>query len=222
MKIVGDIYFYEWTSFFENNCNSFYIGGNVQALIDPGLTNFVPDLLGRMEEDGLDPSRIKYIINTHSHPDHYQGSELFSGKDGVQIGLHPAESEFMKKGGAELYSLFGLKSPQITVNLPLNEGGLELGGETFQVILAPGHSPGSVGLYWPKWRALFCGDVIFDRNVGRTDFPGGSGDLLKKSITDLSSLDTDFLLPGHMGIVKGSKAVKDNFKIVMESIFPYI
>jgi len=222
MKIVGDIYFYEWTSFFENNCNSFYIGGNVQALVDPGLTNFVPDLLGRMEEDGLDPSRIKYIINTHSHPDHYQGSELFSGKDGVQIGLHPAESEFMKKGGAELYSLFGLKSPQITVNLPLNEGGLELGGETFQVILAPGHSPGSVGLYWPKWRALFCGDVIFDRNVGRTDFPGGSGDLLKKSITDLSSLDTDFLLPGHMGIVKGSKAVKDNFKIVMESIFPYI
>lgn len=222
MKIVGDIYFYEWTSFFENNCNSFYIGGNVQALIDPGLTNFVPDLLGRMEEDGLDPSRIKYIINTHSHPDHYQGSELFSGKDGIQIGLHPAESEFMKKGGAELYSLFGLKSPQIAVNLPLDEGGLELGGETFQVILAPGHSPGSVGLYWPKWRALFCGDVIFDRNVGRTDFPGGSGDLLKKSITDLSLLDTDFLLPGHMGIVKGSKAVKDNFKIVMESIFPYI
>ena len=222
MKIVGDIYFYEWTSFFENNCNSFYIGGNVQALVDPGLTNFVPDLLGRMEEDGLDPSRIKYIINTHSHPDHYQGSELFSGKDGVQIGLHPAESEFMKKGGAELYNLFGLKSPQIAVNLPLDEGGLELGGETFQVILAPGHSPGSVGLYWPKWRALFCGDVIFDRNVGRTDFPGGSGDLLKKSITDLSSLDTDFLLPGHMGIVKGSKAVKDNFKIVMESIFPYI
>ena len=222
MKIVGDIYFYEWTSFFENNCNSFYIGGNVQALIDPGLTNFVPDLMGRMEEDGLDPSRIKYIINTHSHPDHYQGSELFSGKDGVQIGLHPAESEFMKKGGAELYNLFGLKSPQIAVNLPLDEGGLELGGETFQVILAPGHSPGSVGLYWPKWRALFCGDVIFDRNVGRTDFPGGSGDLLKKSITDLSLLDTDFLLPGHMGIVKGSKAVKDNFKIVMESIFPYI
>jgi len=222
MKIVGDIYFYEWTSFFENNCNSFYVGGNVQALIDPGLTNFVPDLLGRMEEDGLDPSRIKYIINTHSHPDHYQGSELFSGKDGVQIGLHPAESEFMKKGGAELYNLFGLKSPQIAVNLPLDEGGLELGGETFQVILAPGHSPGSIGLYWPKWRALFCGDVIFDRNVGRTDFPGGSGDLLKKSITDLSLLDTDFLLPGHMGIVKGSKAVKDNFKIVMESIFPYI
>lgn len=222
MKIIGDIYFYEWTSFFENNCNSFYIGGNVQALIDPGLTNFVPDLLGRMEEDGLDPSRIKYIINTHSHPDHYQGAELFSGKDGVQIGLHPAESEFMKKGGAELYNLFGLKSPQIAVNLPLDEGGLELGGETFQVILAPGHSPGSVGLYWPKWRALFCGDVIFDRNVGRTDFPGGSGDLLKKSITDLSLLDTDFLLPGHMGIVKGSKAVKDNFKIVMESIFPYI
>lgn len=222
MKLIGDIYFYEWTSYFENNCNSFYIGGDVQALIDPGLKNFVPDLLGRMEEDGIDTSKIKYVINTHSHPDHYDGSELFSGKDGVQIALHLEEIKFMEKGGAHLYQLFGLPSPKVKVNLPLTEGKLDLGGEEFEVILAPGHSPGSIGLYWPKWRALFCGDVIFDRNVGRTDFPGGSGDLLKQSITRLSLVETDFLLPGHMGIVKGSKAVQQNFKIVMESIFPYI
>ena len=44
MKLSNDIYLYEWTNSFENNCNSFYIGGNVQALIDPGLTGYVPDL----------------------------------------------------------------------------------------------------------------------------------------------------------------------------------
>lgn len=225
MKVIGDIYFYEWTSYFENNCNSFYIGGDIQALIDPGLKSFVPDLLSRMhEEDGIDTAKIKYVINTHSHPDHYDGSELFSGKEGVQIGLHPEEMKFMQKdgGGAYLYELFGLPAPKVKVNLPLQDGKLSLGGEEFEVILAPGHSPGSIGLYWLKWKALFCGDVIFDRNVGRTDFPGGSGEILKKSITELSRIETDFLLPGHMGIVKGSKAVKENFKIVMESIFPYI
>ncbi len=222
MKLVGDIYVYEWTNSFENNCNSFYIGGTVQALIDPGLKSFVPDLLDRMEKDGIQRSQIKYIINTHSHPDHYEGSELFSSKAGIEIALHTEELEFMKEGGAILYDLFGLNTPAVEINLPLSEGDLELGGELFKVILTPGHSPGSIVLYWPKWKALFCGDVIFERNVGRTDFPGGSGTTLKKSIERISELDTDFLMPGHMGIVKGNKAVKENFTIVMESIFHYL
>ncbi|MCK7515293.1 MAG: hypothetical protein MZV70_72405 [Desulfobacterales bacterium] len=38
MKFRDDIYVYEWANYFDNNCNSYYIGGDVQALIDPGLT----------------------------------------------------------------------------------------------------------------------------------------------------------------------------------------
>ncbi len=222
MKLVGDIYVYEWTNYFENNCNSFYIGGAVQALIDPGLKAFVPDLLDKMEKDGIQRSQIKYVINTHSHPDHYEGSELFNSKKGIMIALHTEELEFMKKEGALLYELFGLNVPKIEINLPLIEGDLALGGELFKVMLTPGHSPGSIVLYWPKWKALFCGDVIFERNVGRTDFAGGNGKALKESIERISELETDFLLPGHMGIVKGSRAVKENFTIVMESIFHFL
>ena len=62
MKLNNDIYVYEWTNPLENNCNSFFIGGTVQALIDPGLKLFLPDLLKRMEEDGINPENIKYII----------------------------------------------------------------------------------------------------------------------------------------------------------------
>jgi len=90
------------------------------------------------------------------------------------------------------------------------------------VILIPGHSPGSVGFYWPKRKALFCGDVIFDRSVGRTDFPGGSGTLLKASIRNLADFDIECLLPGHMGIVDGAESVRRNFRIVIQQIFPYI
>ena len=221
MKLKDDIYVYEWTNYFDNNCNSYYIGGGVQALIDPGLSRYVPDLLKQMLADGIKKEDIKYIVNTHSHPDHLQGSELFD-QSIVKIALHRKELEFLKGVGGELYGLFGISVPQMQINLPLDEGIINLGDQKFKIILAPGHSPGSIGLYWPAQKALFCGDVIFKENVGRTDFPGGNGALLKKSIISFSELDLELLFPGHMGIVSGRDKVQDNFNIVIQNVFPYI
>jgi glyoxylase-like metal-dependent hydrolase (beta-lactamase superfamily II) len=221
MKLKDEIYVYEWTNYFDNNCNSYYIGGEVQALIDPGLTRYLFDLLNQMSADGIKKENIRYIINTHSHPDHLQGSELFD-PDTVKIALHQKELEFLKGVGGELYGLFGIAVPQMQVNFPLEEGDVTLGDQSFKIILAPGHSPGSIGLYWPTHKALFCGDVIFEQSVGRTDFPGGNGSLLKKSIISFSQLDLELLFPGHMGIVEGREKVQDNFDIVIQNIFPYI
>jgi len=108
------------------------------------------------------------------------------------------------------------------VNLPLKEGEVKLGGETFEISIVPGHSPGSIGLYWPAKKALFPGDVIFQMNVGRSDFPGGDSKLLKQSIQALARLDVEYLLPGHMGMVTGKANVKKNFEKVIEGIFPYL
>jgi len=176
MRLKNDIYIYEWTNLFENNCNSYFIGGEINVLIDPGLTGYVSDLLNRMSADGIKKEDIRYVINTHSHPDHFQGSEIFD-QEKVKVGLHTREFEFLKGDGGELYSLFGISAPRMNINLPLEEGDVVLGSEIFKIILAPGHSPGSIGLYWPEQKALFCGDVIFDQSVGRTDFPGGDGAL---------------------------------------------
>ena len=221
MKLKNEIYVYEWTNYFDNNCNSYYIGGEVQALIDPGLTRYLPDLLNQMSADGIKKENIRYIINTHSHPDHLQGSELFD-PDLVKIALHEKELEFLKGIGGQLYGLFGITVPQMQINFPLEEGDVTLGNQSFKIILAPGHSPGSIGLYWPEQKALFCGDVIFEQSVGRTDFPGGNGSLLKKSIVSFSELDLELLFPGHMGIVEGREKVRGNFDIVIQNIFPYI
>jgi len=64
--------------------------------------------------------------------------------------------------------------------------------------------------------------VIFNQNVGRTDFPGGSGALLKQSIRSLSDLEVEWLLPGHMEIIVGTENVQRNFQTVIRHIFPYI
>ncbi len=222
MKLDNDIYVYEWTNSLENNCNSYFIGGNVRALIDPGLTAFLPDLFGRMEEDGIDTGTIQYVINTHSHPDHFEASAAFNGKRGVHIGLHREGVAFLNGMGGQMYGLFGLDAPQVDIDMPLEEGPVKLGGESFEILHTPGHSPGSISLYWPAQKALFPGDVIFDQNIGRTDFPGGSGNLLKESILRLARLDVEYFLPGHMGIIIGSEQIKRNFQFVTNRIFPYI
>jgi len=221
MKLAENLYVYEWTNYFENNCNSFFIGGTVGALVDPGLSAHLPDLLKRMSKDGIRKEDIKAVINTHSHPDHYEASALFDSSQ-VKIALSEIELDFMKGPGAHLYRLFGLNAPVVDVNLPLLEGELKLGDETFEVSIIPGHSPGSIGLYWPVKKALFPGDVIFQMNVGRSDFPGGDSKLLKESIRSLSKLDVEYLLPGHMGMVTGKANVKKNFDKVIEGIFPYL
>jgi hydroxyacylglutathione hydrolase len=222
MKLIDDIYVYEWTSFSDNNCNSYYIGGNVKALIDPGLTKYVPDLLTSMETDGIKREDIRYVINTHSHPDHFEGSELFNDNPDVQIGLHEKEISFFDEVGGMMYNWFGLDLPNINIDMILKEGTITLGDETFEVFLTPGHSPGSIALYWPSKKALFSGDVIFAQNVGRTDFPGGDGTMLKNSIVELSNLDIDHFLPGHMGIIEGDENIKHNFQYVINTIFHYI
>jgi hydroxyacylglutathione hydrolase len=221
MQLTDDLYAYEWTDYFENNCNSFYIGGNIGAIIDPGLTKHVPDLLEKMAQDGIESKDIRYIINTHSHPDHFEGSEYFYDQD-IQIALNKEELDFLQGPGGELYGLFGLVAPQAKIDLFLAEGLLTLGDEEFQVLHVPGQSPGSIALYWPRRKALFPGDVIFNQNVGRTDFPGGNGSLLKKSISKMSVLDVEWLLPGHMEIIEGANNVKNDFKTVVDHIFPYI
>jgi hydroxyacylglutathione hydrolase len=99
---------------------------------------------------------------------------------------------------------------------------LRIGDVALEVIMTPGHSPGSLCFYWPDRKALFTGDVIFSQSIGRTDLPGGSGKRLKESIMRLSTLEVDYLLSGHSGPVLGKEAVQDNFRMVADYWFSYL
>jgi len=222
MKLTDDLYAYPWTSMFENNCNSYLIGGDVMALVDPGLLVHFTELSRSMARDGLDTDDIKHVILTHCHPDHFEAVEHFVKNNDVTIYMSAEEAAFMEEIGKEFFPAFGLSAPEYRIDVFLEDGEIEIGGETFQVLITPGHSPGSACIYWPREKALFSGDVAFSQNVGRTDFPGGSGELLKESIEKISELDAEYLLPGHMEVVVGKENVEENFNLIKRGIFPYI
>ena len=66
----------------------------------------------------------------------------------------------------------------------------------FGILALPGHTPGGIALYGEG--ALFCGDVLFFRSCGRTDFELGSDADMRNSLKRLSALDPETrVYPGH-------------------------
>jgi len=221
MKLESDLYAYIWEDMQENNCNSYVIGGDFPTLIDPGHQHLTKNLITQMEKDGMRMEEIRLVLNTHVHPDHFEGTQTFA-RTGVLTALHQEEEKFMLEVGSQFYRALGMEMPQVKIDFYLEEGELRIGSKTLQVLHTPGHSPGSVSFYWPKKKALFSGDVVFPMGVGRTDFPGGDGVLLRDSIERLAQLDAEWLLSGHGQVIRGKKNIKRNFAYIRTDIFPYL
>lgn len=221
MKVTDGVYAYPWTNMMENNCNTYVLQGQGLILVDPGLKRYVPDILNAMKQDGLDPDEIKLILCTHAHPDHFDGVNHFADTE-VQLTMHEDEERFLSDVGKDFFGMFGLGKPTYKVDFFTNEGEANLLGLPLQSIHAPGHSPGSICIYWPQKKVLLSGDVVFSGSIGRTDFPGGSGSTLKESIEKISTLDVEYLLPGHNEVVEGADAVKKNFDFIKRSFFSFL
>jgi hydroxyacylglutathione hydrolase len=145
---------------------------------------------------------ITSVWFTHAHFDHIAGAAAISDALGepVSTALHPGDLPlFQQLGGAELFGVAGIEIPG-DPDLQLQHGlTLELGSSKFRVRHTPGHSPGHVIFVHEGQPFVFCGDLIFQGGVGRTDLPGGDWSALVKSIrSQVYSLPPDtLLLPGH-------------------------
>lgn len=217
MKLAENLYAYPWTQPSANNCNTFLFTGKVSMMVDPGHA-----ALFRHVETGMAGDKIKrlpeLVVITHCHPDHMEAA-LGLQKAGAKLAMSAEEYDYLQGEGRQLAAALGMSFPEINPEIFLDEGELDLGGESLQVFKTPGHSPGHVCLYWPRHKALFAGDLIFAQGVGRVDFPGGDGNLLKESITRMSELDLDWILPGHGPVLKGSDSIARNFKIIEQVYF---
>ena len=219
MKVAENLFAFLWQDARSNNANTYLIRGTKNILIDPGHFHLFGYLRERLSELSLAPEDLDLVVVTHGHPDHMEGIQAFSDSPTL-ITLHPVELQFIK----ELAPQYGAGTGITDFQPPflLQEGELRVDGMIFQVLHTPGHSPGSICLYWAEKKALFSGDVVFQQGVGRTDLPGGNGDHLKQSIRRLSQLDVEILLPGHGNIVSGKERVQRNFNDVETMWFGYL
>lgn len=221
MKVTDGVYAYVWKGYFVNNANMFYFGEPLNILFDPGLKNYMDTRFAEMKQDGINTADIRWIVNTHSHPDHFEGSLHFAEQK-IPLAMHEDEITFYKKMGPGFFQMFGMAFPKIDFQVVLKEGVWEVAGTGLQVFHTPGHSPGSICVYWKEKKALVCGDLVFEQSVGRVDFPGGDGRQLIESIRKIAQLDIEILLPGHMNIITGAAAIRKNFELIERYYFSMI
>lgn len=219
MRIMDDLYGFFWTSATENNCNTYLIKGNRNILIDPGhyhLFGHVKDGLRRL---GLSILDIDVVLITHGHLDHMEGIKVFESAPTIYA-IHKKEWNIIKKGVSHHMGVF--LTPEIEPHILLQEGDLIVGDKRLMIIHTPGHSPGSICIYWPEKKVLFTGDCVFEQGVGRTDLPGGNGEELRESIENISQLEAWYVLPGHGEMVLGKDEVERNFKEIKEFWFRFL
>jgi glyoxylase-like metal-dependent hydrolase (beta-lactamase superfamily II) len=218
MKIVDDLHAFIWRNPSANNCNTYILRGEKNILIDPGHYQlFGPVQMGLLDLN-LAPEKIDLVLITHGHPDHLEAVARFRKPTLTALGY---EEYLFIQNTAKEYG-WDLSRSGIEPDFFLQEGEFRVGDKIFQVFVTPGHSPGSICLYWPENKVLFTGDVVFPQGIGRTDLPGGDGSQLKKSIQRLAGLEVEYLLSGHGEVIRGKKAVEANFRMIEEYWFNYL
>lgn len=139
------------------------------------------------------------IVATHCHYDHIGGLKDMIDAFGCPVFAGSADAPFIGSGDPDLTvsGLFGSFLGPVDVN-GLSEGDVfETGDHSFRVIDTPGHTPGGICLYEDSTGLLISGDTLFLTGFGRTDFPGGSMDAMRSSLSKLSNIDIRGLFPGH-------------------------
>ena len=143
----------------------------------------------------LRPDQPLTIVATHGHLDHLWGAKWATETWHTPVLMHEADIP-MTQAMQQQYDLFGVQLK--AERFEIEEFRSQDSDFRFQIIHTPGHTQGSVCLYFPEERKLFSGDTLFRCGYGRTDLPGGNYGQLISSLEQLMTLPPETeVFPGH-------------------------
>lgn len=175
--------------------NDKMVNEQMVLVIDPACSNDYEqrELEKYIEKLTANSQKPIAIIATHGHLDHLWGAAWATSRWNTPVLMHEADIPLAQAMQSQ-YNLFGIRrQPE-----PFPIESIQSSVFSFQLIETPGHTPGSVCLYWPEEKVLLSGDTLFRMGYGRTDLPGGNIGQLIDSLERLFTLPADTIVyPGH-------------------------
>ncbi|MBU2221246.1 MAG: MBL fold metallo-hydrolase [Candidatus Omnitrophica bacterium] len=161
--------------FAAGSCYSYILSSRDEALIIDPHISLQEEYAGYLKKKGLG---LKFIIDTHTHADHFSLAAALKKKTGARVLMHEK-------------AVSGVADKRLKDNEQV-----AVGASSFKVISTPGHTDDAVSLYGAG--RLFTGDVLLIGSVGRTDFQNGSPESMFDTLQKLKALPDDTIVfPGH-------------------------
>ncbi|MBI4026246.1 MAG: MBL fold metallo-hydrolase [Verrucomicrobia bacterium] len=145
-------------------------------------------------------ARVAGLLLTHGHWDHIADAAAIQQELGVPVWIHRESAPLLEYPEIQAaFNPFQKIDPCKPDRVLEAEVRSRLEMFHFELLLCPGHCPGSLCLHFPDEKKLFAGDVLFAGGVGRWDLPGGSKEELMSSIANklLVLPDETRIFPGH-------------------------
>ncbi len=179
-------------------CNCSVIGDeqtHEAMVIDPG--DDIDKVVAILQQHQL---TVKQIVITHAHIDHIGGAAKLKRLTGAPVLLNANDQKLMKMLDVQA-SWVGMRPPEdIAIDASVAAGDkLQAGSMVAEVLHTPGHTEGSICLYFAAEKKLIAGDTLFAGSIGRTDLPGGSYKKIMESLHGpvMALPDETIVVPGH-------------------------
>jgi len=161
--------------FIAGSCYSYILSSKGEALIIDPHISLGDDYRAYLKKKNL---TLKFIIDTHTHADHFSSASVLKKATGAQVLMH--EKAITSVADKRLR----------------DDEKVVIGSSSFRVIYTPGHTDDALSLYGDE--GLFTGDVLLIGSVGRTDFQNGSPESMFDTLQKIKTLpDKTTLFPGH-------------------------
>jgi hydroxyacylglutathione hydrolase len=179
-------------------CNCSIIGDETTReamVIDPG--GDLNEVLALIRKHNL---QVKQIVITHAHIDHVGGAMKLRAATGAPILLNQNDYALLKMLDVQA-AWIGMPAPgHVEIDHSITTGeAVSAGSHTAHILHTPGHTEGSICLYFEPEKKLIAGDTLFAGSIGRTDLPGGDMHKILRSLhnTLLALPDDTLVVPGH-------------------------